>query len=389
MPDVEKGIAGEPDVIETSWKVVVVGGGRTGGAILEKLAKDPRFDPFVLDVDYGRLSELRAAGIQGAEVSGNDIPAMAPFLKDAACVVCAAPSSVAPTVARAASAAGCHYLDLCEVSPVTPERMGADLRPGQCFVPSCGLAPGFVSVLVDEFIRGGDSNADITVYTGVLPAERTNRLGYGNLWGLDGLIAEYTSDCISLKTGKMVTGRPLRDVENLAIDGITYEAFSTSGSLDNLVRTYSGRLSGLRFKTLRYPGHLDHILFLLEDLNLKERLYLFRNLLLNGLDLVERDTVLIHIVDHNPRTPRSLTHVYHATAHADGHFSSAVATVSASHVCAVVELLVRGLVPAEGVLHNCFIDLDHLMQSRHGATLLQGGPLNTEAVGKTQDGGTE
>lgn len=377
------------DVFKQPWKVVVVGGGRAGGAILAQLAKDPRFDPFVLDVDYGRVAELRVAGIQGAEVSGNDVLAMATILKDAACVICAAPSSVAPTVARAASAAGCHYVDLCEVSPVTPERMGADLGPGQCFVPSCGLAPGFVSVLVDEFIREGDTSADITVFTGVLPADRTNRLGYGNLWGLDGLIAEYTNDCMSLKNGKIVTGHPLRDAENLAINGSTYEAFSTSGSLDNLVRNYSGRLSGLRFKTLRYPGHLDYILFLLEDLNLKERLYLFRNLLLNGLDPVERDTVLIHIVDRNPRTPRSLTHVYHATAHTDGHFSSAVSTVSASHVCAVVELLVRGLVPAEGVLHNCSIDLDHLMQSRHVATLLQDGPINTEAVGKTQNGGTE
>jgi len=367
-------------------KIVVVGGGRAGTAILTRLAADPCFAPFVVDVDYGRVSALRAAGIPGDEASGSDATALVPILRDAACVVCAAPASVAPVVARAAIEAGCHYVDLCEGSPITPDSFGQGLKPGQCLAPGCGLAPGLVPALVDGMIRSGTRDADITAYVGVLPALKTNRLGYGNLWGLDGLMDEYTRPCLSLEAGEIVSRPPLRDVETVQIDGTAYEAFSTSGSLDDLVQRSAGQLAGLRFKTLRYPGHLDYILFLLDDLRLGDRLYMFRNLLMNGLAKIERDRVLIHIVDHNPEAPRHLTRIFDAVEGGGHLVTSAVSEVSAAHVCAVVDILVRGLAPSGGVLHHEHLRLDLLRKSRHCAALLGAAPALGETVGRTLHG---
>jgi hypothetical protein len=370
-------------------KVVVVGAGRAGEAILRRLADDDRFTPFALDIDYYRISALRAAGIEGAEGSGSDLSDLLRHLRDAACVVCAAPGAVAAKVARAALEAGCHYVDLCEEGTSRDSGFGHGARPGQCFVPACGLAPGLVPALVAEMIRNGPNTADITAYVGVIPAQKTNRLGYGNLWGIDGLLTEYTGPCVALEETRITQRAPLRDLENVQVAGTEYEAFSTSGSLDELVRRHEGQIAGLRFKTLRYPGHLDYILFLLDDLGLSERLYMFRNLLLNGLEKVERDRVVIHIEDRDPAAPRSLTNVFDAGTRSDGSVVSAVSDVSAKHVSAVVDIVVHGLAPSDGVLHHTDLRPDLLGRSRHGAALLGSLPSVGDRVGQPLHGRKE
>ena len=51
-------------------KIVVVGGGRAGEAILDLLARDARYDAVVCETDYDRLRALRAAGFKGEQISG-------------------------------------------------------------------------------------------------------------------------------------------------------------------------------------------------------------------------------------------------------------------------------------------------------------------------------
>jgi len=344
----------------------VGGGGRVGRAIMDLLSTDARFAPLALDTDYAGLRTLREAGMDGEHVSGTDPHRLEPLLRDAACVVCAAPPNVAIALARAARQSDCHFVDVCEDLAVT--RAVSDLAEGAqaCFVPGSGLAPGLVTGMIDAMIRGGGPGADITAYVGVLPARKTNRLGYGNLWGVDGLVAEYTHPGEALINGEVVSQPPLANHETVTVNGETFEAFTTSGSLETLVRHNAGRIQGLHFKTLRFEGHLDYVGFLLEDLKLSNRLYMFRNLLLNGLDGVERDQVIIHLVDRDPTGPREQTHVFEAVQLADGRGRSAVADVTARHVCAVVEALTQGLAPKMGVLHHHDLTLDILTATGFG-----------------------
>jgi saccharopine dehydrogenase-like NADP-dependent oxidoreductase len=350
-------------------KIVVVGGGRAGEAILDLLNEDERYEPFVCEIDYDRLRALRAAGFVGEQVSGTDIRQMGPVLQDAACVICAAPPAVAIPLAKSALEAGCHYVDMSEDASQIEEVVTKATGGNQCFAPGCGLAPGLVPTLVDAMIREAHEAADITAYVGVLPAEKTNRLGYGNMWGIDGLMAEYTNPCQALENGSIITTPPLEALEQIAIDDESFEAFTTSGSLEDLVQHYRGEVQGLDFKTLRYPGHLDYIRFLLDDLKLSDRLYMFRNLLLNGLPRIGRDRVIIHIVDRNPAHPRHMTRVFDAVALKDGNFRSALFSVAAQHVCAVVDIIVQGLAPCQGVLHHSDLTLELLGKSRIGRAL--------------------
>jgi saccharopine dehydrogenase-like NADP-dependent oxidoreductase len=220
--------------------------------------------------------------------------------------------------------------------------------------------------MIDAMIRGGGPGADITAYVGVLPAQKTNRLGYGNIWGVDGLIAEYTHPAEAIVNGQAVTQPPLDGFETLTVNGHPFEAFTTSGSLGSLVHHYAGRIQRLQFKTLRFRGHLDYIRFLLDDLKLSKRLYMFRNLLLNGLDDIQDDQVILHLLDRDPQAPRRITHVFSAAPRPDGRLRSAVADVTALHVCAVVEALSEGLAPGKGVLHHHDLSLEVLTATRFG-----------------------
>ena len=50
------------------------------------------------------------------------------------------------------------------------------------------------------------------------------------------------------------------------MDGLLYEVVNTSSGLDTLANTYDGRVKTLNYKMLRYPGHREKILFLMNDL---------------------------------------------------------------------------------------------------------------------------
>jgi saccharopine dehydrogenase-like NADP-dependent oxidoreductase len=366
------------DTAQPAKRIIIVGGGRAGEAILTLLATDARYEAFVCEIDYDRLRALREAGHEGAQISGADARQMEPLLADAACVICAAPPSVAGPLARAAFAVGCAYVDMSEETEAISALEDEVQAAGLCFAPGCGLAPGYVATLVDAMIRDAGAQADITAYVGVLPASRENRLGYGNLWGIDGLMAEYTNPGHALVNGEIVSTAPLKALEEITIGAEQFEAFTTSGSLEELARHYQGHVRGLAFKTLRYPGHLDYVRFLLDDLKLSERLYMFRNLLLNGLPMIERDRIIIHVIDRNPQAPRQITRLF-GTAHTEHEpapasddengAGSTVAHVAAQHVCAVTDIIVQGLAPRHGVLHHNDLTMELLGQSRFADAL--------------------
>lgn len=353
-------------------KILIVGGGRTGGCIARLLQAHPRFSPFVLDIDYDCVRALKAKGISADHMSGAEADRLARHLQGAAAVICAAPPSVAPIVARGAAQEGCAYLDLCEDPKALSEvaRIAQDAQSP--FVSGCGLAPGLISLMVEDLALRSPKEAEITAYVGVLPAQKRNRLGYGDMWDIQALLSEYTNPCVGLSDGALVTVPPLTGYETLTVAGANFEAFTTSGALDALVPGYAGRLKGLSFKTLRYPGHLDYISFLLDDLGLSKRLYMLRNLLLTGLERVEADKVIVHLVCRHQDGEKTLTKVFDGGDSQGNSSLSALAHISASHACAVLELLTTGAVQQTGLLHPKDMSFDLMAKSTFAKSLVGG-----------------
>lgn len=365
-------------------KVLVVGAGRLGSAIVRRLSASDDYRVSIADPHFETLQENREMGIEGIELSGTQyLPILKNALKDMSAVICAAPDFVALDVARAARECGCHYLDVSE-NPSTRAQI-ATLAAGaqSAFVPGCGLAPGYVSSLAAEALRDAGAGAEVTVYVGALPQERVNRLGYGNMWGIDGLMTEYTSPCSAIRQGEVVDLAPLSELEAFSFKGMQFEAFTTAGTLDDLVRSRAGQVAGLVFKTVRYPGHVDYMKFLIDDLGLGARTAMLKNLLLNGLPTVDDDQLIVCVQTREatdsdtgaaPERRRQRRRELHFTSAklAGGRSESSVAMASAVHVCSVTDLLCTEKLRHGGLLWHSEISLGDLALSPFF------GPLNQD-----------
>jgi saccharopine dehydrogenase-like NADP-dependent oxidoreductase len=114
-----------------------------------------------------------------------------------------------------------HYFDLTE--DIESTRIVKQLAEDACsaFVPQCGLAPGFISIVANDVASRFDELRD--VHLREVPA--------------------------------------LEEMEHFSLDGIDYEAFNTSRG--------SGALcESLGYRTVRYPGHRDIVKMLVRDLRL-------------------------------------------------------------------------------------------------------------------------
>lgn len=347
--------------------VLILGANRAGRRIAAMLATDRRFAPRIASPDADALFVAQAEGlgvITLPPMSQRDD--LARMIAGARAVVLTDSAIPAAQVARLAQAAGTHYLDIFE-SPKSAALLAGLARgldtPGRaCIVPGCGLAPGHVTALAAEMLEGAGAQAQMTVFVGVLPAIPQNRLGYANIWGIDGLIEEYTQPCAAIQGGLVTSLAPLRAEEQIEIGGQTYEAFTTAGSIDALTERYAGRVGALVFKTLRFPGHLDYMRFLMDDLGLSRRIYQLRSLLLTSLPRTENDRVLVAI--RLIRRPGAMaewrTQVLYPDTGPTGCPQSAIGTATAAHVCATLDLLtgpdgerppgLHGLVPPGTIL---------------------------------------
>ncbi len=72
---------------------------------------------------------------------------------------------------------------------------------------------------------------------GALPKFPSNALNYNLTWSTEGLINEYCEPCEAIVNGERREVPPMEELEEFSLDGVTYEAFNTSGGLGSLCET--------------------------------------------------------------------------------------------------------------------------------------------------------
>jgi saccharopine dehydrogenase-like NADP-dependent oxidoreductase len=323
-------------------RVVILGAGRIGRRIAELL--QPRAAVVLVDHDTAKLDLAQSAGLVVAPLPpGASRVALRQVLAGAAAMIVVDPFLPAPDLVALCAEAGCHYLDLLESDDSAREvaRAAANAPAGLRIAPGCGLAPGFVTALLADEIARSPASAEITAYVGVLPLKPANRLGYANIWGIQGLMQEYTRPVVTLREGALAQDAPLSGLETVVLGGIELEAFATAGSIDALARRHAGDLRGLGFKTLRYPGHRDYMLFLLDDMGLRHQLHRLSSLLMTALPATEADRVMIALRTVSAPGARPRWGIWHhlAAPGPDGQLRSAMATLAAAHVVAMWDYL--------------------------------------------------
>lgn len=359
----------------SEFPVLILGSGRISRQIADVLATDGRFRPTLSDRDGDGLHAADKAGYRTRPITGPSYREglLAAMTGQTAVVVAEGTDSV-PDIAACAAAQGCHYLDALEnaVSGKAVEAVALNAPRNLAFAPGCGLAPGYVTALASAELAAAGPEAEITVFVGVLPARQTNRLGYANIWGVSGLIDEYTQPCVCLQRGALEQIAPLSEYEEIEICGERLEAFTTAGSLDALAASHAGDVRRLVFKTLRYPGHLDYMQFLLQDLGLARQLYRLKSLLLSSLPQTDDDRVMIALRTVEPGAPpRWNQRCLHASVLPNGQRNSAIATVTAAHVAATLDLVLTGTPPLRGLIMPGAVPVPRLRESRFFALLDQ------------------
>src|SRR5688572_14706108 len=353
-------------------KVLLLGAGKIGAAAAKLLASTREYDVLVGDVDPAALKRLASrANVKTVQLDVSDVASVRKALEGRDSVLSACSFNVNPGIAQAALDAGASYFDLTEDVETTRviKGLAKQAKPGQIFMPQCGLAPGFVSIAAHHLAYEFDKLDEVEMKVGALPQFPTNEMKYNLTWSTDGLINEYGNPCEAIYEGELIETLPLEGLEHFSLDGNDYEAFNTSGGVGTLCETLAGKVRTLNYKTIRYRGHRDLIAFLMNDLRLNERRPVLKDILENAIPVTPQDVVLIFCTVSGWKAGR-LTQVTDARKiyHGEccGEQWSAIQMTTASSLCAVLDLYVDGKLPDSGFVRQEQVSLDDFLANRFG-----------------------
>lgn len=355
-------------------KITLLGAGHIGNTIARLLCLCGDYAVTVVDKTAQALSRLEGLPCTALVKDTDDAKTLAATLEGADIVVNALPYHFATRVAGFAKAAGCHYFDLTEDVAATSEIRRLAQDAATAFMPQCGLAPGFISIVAHNLTQGFESLQDVKMRVGALPAFPTNSLKYNLTWSVDGLINEYCQPCDAIHDGQRISLLPLEGLEHFSLDGVEYEAFNTSGGLGTLCDTLQDKVRNLDYKSVRYPGHYDLMKVFLEDLQLKHDQETFKNILRKAVPTTMQDVVLVFVTVSGFRSGQLLQEVFARKIFADRsgvHAASAIQITTAAGVCAAVDLFREGKLPARGFIKQEDIALPDFLANRFGSAYEQ------------------
>ena len=355
--------------------IVVVGAGKIGSTIADLLASTGEYDVTVIDRSQAQLDAIESgAAVKTQTVNIEDAAALEAILAGKFAVLSAAPFHLTTRIAEAAAKTGVHYLDLTEdvASTRRVKELAKDAKTA--FIPQCGLAPGFISIVAYDLAKHFDQLDNVRMRVGALPQFPSNALNYNLTWSTDGVINEYIEPCEAIVNGELTEVPALEEREEFSLDGVTYEAFNTSGGLGTLCETLAGKTRTLNYRTIRYPGHVALMKALLHDLGLRHRREVLKDIFENALPTTLQDVVVIFVTVSGLKNGRLVQETYANKVYAEkvGEIvRSGIQITTASAICAVLDMLANGDLPQQGFIRQEDITLDAFLANRFGKAYAQ------------------
>ena len=328
-------------------KIAIVGSGNIGWA-LKKLLKDD------YDIRQGDITD-------GFDAS--DTSQVKDFLKDIDAVISAGPFAVNKNIAKIASQEGIGYFDLTE--DVETTEFIKSLESKNILMPQCGLAPGAINICAAGMMKHFDSVNEVMMRVGALPRFTTNEMSYYLSWSTNGLINEYCNEADAIYEGKAIKVMPLEGAEKIVIDGESFEAFNTSGGCATMCDTFVDKVETLSYKTIRYPGHLNHMKFLFNDLHLKKNKDVLEKLFDKEVPRTKNDVIIffvkvIGLIDGVLQEKTYLRKIY-----GDEKYS-AIQLTTASGVCSVLKMYLDGKIGNKGFIKQESLSWDDFIENKYG-----------------------
>lgn len=355
--------------------VLVIGAGKIGSLIAFLLSQHD-YTVYLADIleNNPNLQGIQLpSNLKYVRLDASDVNSIADFLKqhkEINAIVSSLPFYCNIPIAKLAAAHQIHYFDTTEDVKTTQAIQEAALNAKSAFVPQCGLAPGFISIIANHLMLNFPELDTVKMRVGALPTNISNALQYSLTWSTDGLINEYGNLCEAVENGKNVLLLPLEGLEKIKIDGLTYEAFNTSGGIGSLANTYFGKVKHLSYKTIRYPGHCAKIKFLMNDLKLNEDRETLKRIFERAIPKTYQDVVLVYVSvtgfkDEQLTEENYVKKFYPKTI--GGHKWSAIQLTTACGICTVLDLVLHQPEKYQGFVRQEQFSFPNLIQNRFGA----------------------
>lgn len=354
--------------------VLVIGAGKIGSLITFLLAKSNDYQVTLADIQAENYHVKKLSSLPHfnyVQLDANDTQAVSDFIAKhkIQAVISSLPYYCNVPIAKAAAANHIHYFDLTEDVETTEAVLAVSKTAKSAFVPQCGLAPGFISIVANDLMRHFDQLDTVKMRVGALPTNISNALQYSLTWSTEGLINEYGNPCQAIEQGKETDLLPLEGLESIKIDGLTYEAFNTSGGIGSLANSYKGKVENLSYKTIRYPGHCDKIKFLMNDLKLNEDRDTLKRIFENALPKTGQDVVLVYVSVTGKQDGQFIEENYVKKFYPkkiDGQKWSAIQLTTASGICTAVDLVLNQPEKYNGFVKQEQFSLEDLTHNRFG-----------------------
>lgn len=361
------------------FTILVIGAGKIGSLITFLLAQSNRYHVHLADIQkeppsFGEGKKLNS--FTYSALDANHVDEVVAFIKKHHIqgVISSLPFYCNIPIAKAAAATGIHYFDLTE-DVKTTESVSAIAKPdGAAFVPQCGLAPGFISVVAHHLMRPFEKLETVKMRVGALPQNSSNALQYSLTWSTDGLINEYGNPCQAIIDYQSIVVLPLEGLEEVQIDGLKYEAFNTSGGVGSIAKAYGSKVKNLTYKTLRYPGHCTKMKFLLQDLKLNEDRETLKRILEKALPRTFQDVVIVYVSVSGIKDNRFVEESYvkkFYPKNIEGVLWSAIQLTTASEICVIADLVFNQPERYHGYVTQEQFSLDELVKNPFGAYYAQ------------------
>ncbi len=350
--------------------ILLVGAGKIGSSIADLLANCGDYHVTVADAEQSALELLpKHAQITAQQLDVLNHEQLRSIMQNKFAVLSACPYQITRHIAQAAAEAKVHYMDLTEDVACTQLVKSLAQDADSAFIPQCGLAPGFISIAAYDIAKQFDELQNVHMRVGALPKYPSNALKYNLTWSTDGLINEYCNPCDAIVERELRQVLPLEQVEHFSLDGISYEAFNTSGGLGTLGETLEGKVTNLNYRTVRYPGHRDIMKMLLHDLRLIDRKELLKEILETALPITYQDVVLVFINVSGKKNGRLVQESYANKIYSQeihGSLYSAIQITTAAAICTVLDLLASGKLPQKGFVRQEQIEFSDFITNRFG-----------------------
>ncbi|MBH0177137.1 MAG: saccharopine dehydrogenase family protein [Nitrospira sp.] len=357
-------------------RVLVLGAGKIGSLVACLLAQRGTYEvhlgDITLDTPKRLIEDLRLEGVTPCILDVRHPDTVSAYLSahpvDA--ILSSLPYFCNPTVAGLALTHGLHYFDLTEDVEVTNQIKRLSAGATHAFMPQCGLAPGFISIVAHDLMTHFETLDTVKMRVGALPVHPSNALKYSLTWSTDGLINEYGNLCYGIEAGAKIPLQPLEGYETIELDGLLYEAFNTSGGLGTLADSYAGTVQTMNYKTLRYPGHCEKIHLLMKDLKLNEDRETLKRVLERAIPQTLQDVVLIYASVTGTKDGSLFEENYVKKIYPQcitGRLWSAIQVTTASSACCVMDLVLSQPSQYHGFITQESVSLQEFLGNDFGA----------------------